>query len=277
MKEILKKYYNLDDIEYKYYDEGIVFSIDGVYYYLYKSIYDEKTTNLIVNKYINISFLHRPIRNIYNNYISEGYCLLKMNVLIYDISEKDIELFDKVNVELLQKYISMNDIWESRIDYIERQVNEMSNDSIINYSYNYFVGIAEILLKLLRNYNLFDISFSLVHIRFDTLSSIDFYNPFNLIIDLKYRDLMNYVKLIRNEEMLISIIDKINKNSYQYFYCFVRLVFPFTYFKNVNSYILDKNNIKKISTIVDNNTKYEQFINKMQKLFGIKVFLWLKG
>ena len=156
MKDILKKYYNIDNVDYKCYDEGIVFSIDGVYYYLFKSIYDEKTTDFIVNKYINISFLHQPIKNIYNKYISNGYCLLKMNVMIYDIDEKDIELFDKVNIELLQKYVSMNDIWESRIDYIERQVNEISNDSIINYSYSYYIGIAEILLKLLKQYNLFD-------------------------------------------------------------------------------------------------------------------------
>lgn len=277
MKEILRKHYNIEIEDYKEYNEGIVFFISGSYYLFTKCHYDEKYIDDLVNicnKLREKVKLHDFVYNKDGKVISEDYILFKINVLLDDIDENDIYNFNYINGnEYIKDYIFMDTFWEEKIDYLEMQLSEFSNNKLINHSFDYYVGIGEILISFLKkNFNRDNVNLCLSHRCLNNLKSIDFYNPLNISFDLPLKDMASYIRITNNEELLMNIIDKNVDKSY----LFVRMVFPFMYFDEVSNIIVDKNDNKKLIEIVNGIDKYEEYIGRMEKLFGIYLFSWIK-
>lgn len=277
MKEILKKYYNIEIEDYTEYNEGIVFFVSGSYYFLTKCHYDEKYIDELVNICNKIKGkvkLHDFVYNKDGKVISEEYILFKINVLLDDIDEKDIYSFSYINGnEYKKEYVFMDKFWEDKIDYLEMQLSEFSNNKLINNSFDYYVGIGELLISFLKkNFNKDNINLCLSHRCLNSLNSIDFYNPLNISFDLPLKDMAAYIRITSDEELLMNLIDKNIDRSY----FFVRMVFPFMYFDEVSNIIVDKNDNRKLIDIVNGVNKYEEYIGRMEKLFGIYLFPWIK-
>jgi hypothetical protein len=143
MKDILKEYYGLVFEYSRNYNEGIIFFVNGDYYYLCKCNIDgvevKKSYELyLVLKRRNI-VLHDFVFNNNGELLSDGYVLFKLNYIIDDIDINDLKRLDmEIDYEL---YDDFYNLWINKIDYIEMQLIDMSQNNIINYSFDYFLGI----------------------------------------------------------------------------------------------------------------------------------------
>ena len=211
MKDILKEYYGLV-LEYsRNYNEGIIFFVNGDYYYLCKcnidSVEVKKSYELyLVLKRRNI-VLHDFVFNNNGELLSDGYVLFKLNYIIDDIDINDLKRLDmKIDYEL---YDDFYNLWINKIDYIEMQLIDMSQNNIINYSFDYFLGIAEMLLSYYKD-NVYDNEGRyIVHRVFYNLNTVDFYNPLNIVLGDRYKDVASYIRLTDNWDLLYSLINNI--------------------------------------------------------------------
>jgi hypothetical protein len=182
MIDILQKYYDIVIDSYEEVNDGILFFIYDSKYYLYKSYLKENDVNSIFNKINNVKMnipLHSFVFNKNNLIFSEGFVLFKLNSFVEDVSLSDIEYFWSQSI-ILFDYVKMDKFWFKKIDYLEYQLVELSNNKIINSSFDYFVGLAELLLLFYKeNYILNDTNLCLSHKVFNSLSTLEFYNPLN--------------------------------------------------------------------------------------------------
>lgn len=280
MKEILEKYYEIKIDHYNDYDDGIIFCVNGSFYLLTKCFYDESYVTDLFSFCEKIKgnkvMLHDFVFNKNGKLLSDEYVLFKMNVLITDIDIKDLNKFSSINCnEYSKDYVFMDKFWEDKIDYLEIQMTELSNNKLINNSFDYYVGVAEILISFLKkNYEKKDINLCLSHKSLSTLSTIDFYNPLNISVDLPLKDMAAYIRIKNDHDLLYELLDKQLYNDYQYL--FVRMTFPFDYFYEVSNVLLDKKSDKELIKIVNNVYDYEQYLLKMEENFGIYIFSWIK-
>jgi len=281
MKEILKKYYDIEISED--YKEGIIFFVDGYYYLFVKCHYDEEYINQLVIICSQLQLkniqLHEFIYNKEGKLLSDSFVLFRIHVFIDStISFNDVLLFANVDCNAYKKnYIFMDKFWEDKIDYLEIQLTELSNNKLINNSFDYFVGIAEILIGYLKdNFDKESLNLCLSHRCFNSLSTIEFYNPLNISFDIYLKDIASYIRITKNRELLLDVIDKESRNLNYLKYFFVRMVFPFSYFREVSNVLIDGKNNEGLVKIVNNEYEYECYIYEMEKIFGIYIFSWIK-
>ena len=279
--DILKEYYNIEITDYQDYKEGIIFYANGNYYYFTKCHFNEEQLNKIlpVCNFIeeNGIKIHDFIYNKEYKLLSNDYILLKLNEFIDKITFKDVLLFSSVDCNSFKNdYVYMAQFWEEKIDYLELQLSELSNNLLLNNSFDYFVGIAEILLEYLkRNYSEENIDLKLSHRCLNCLDSIEYYNPLNISFDLAYKDIAAYLRKSKDIDLTIDIIDKAIKDS-NYKYFFVRMVFPFDYFYEIQEILIEGKDNYDLLNIINNVEAYEKYLLNMEKLFGIYLFDWLK-
>ena len=277
MIESLKKYYNISVDNYYEYDNGIIFTLNGCNYFYLSTIYDQAYLEMLANIILELKNkirLHEFVLNKDGNILSDGYVLLRMHGFIDTIDLNDINKYTiEVNSSHYKYFINMVDFWYKKIDYLELQVTELSDNKLINNSFDYYVGIAEMLLIYLKQYdNKYNLYLS--HKVFKSLSNIDFYNPLNMTFDSKYRDLAYYIRLNKDVELLEKVIKYTNKNEYNYL--FVRLVFPFEYFEALNNVLIDKKNEKELVSIINNIDNYEEWIQTIEDILNIHIFNYIK-
>lgn len=276
MIEILKKYYGINLEFYKNYNNGILFSINGDYYYLFNSVLIEAELEM-VNEFVislkeRINF-HNIILNNEGSILSDGYVLIKLNSLIDDVSLYDIYKYN-ISVSVTNNE-PFHIKWRNRIDYLEIQLAELCENKLINNSFDYFVGVAEQLMSFIAdNYNYHRDTY-LVHRNIYNLNSIDFYNPENIYVGNKYNDILSYIYFYSDWELLYKVLDSVDANDRIYF--FVKLAFPFKYFYFVNMYVTgDSSKECNIKKIVDDISSYERFLKKLESIFKYNVFYWIK-
>lgn len=279
MKEILEKYYDIKIDYFKNYKEGILFQINGINYYLVKAYYDIDYVNelfLICQEFTKQQVhLHDFVYNKNGLLLSDGYILFKLNVLIDDIDLEDIKKFNMINCnKYINEYVTMETFWEKKIDYLEMQISELSDNPLINHSFDYYIGIAEILIKFLKN-NKTKIDLCLSHKTLDSLSTIEFYNPLNITFDLKLKDVASYIRMTNDMDLLCDILDH-RDESFNNAYFFTRMVFPFKYFDIISDMVVDNEEEKDLALMLNNVSSYEKAVGEMEKMFGIYLFSWIK-
>ena len=277
MKDILFNYYDLNIENINSYGDNYLFFIDGKKYYLMKTDYDEKRVNLL-DKEIKMLhgkniMVHTLVKNKNDSYISNGYILMKVNAFGDDISLYDIKLFNSIESNKIKNYVNMNDFWYRKLDYLEKQRYELSTNNLINNSFDYFLGVSELLLKNLSN-NYGNTRITLSHKSLNSIKVIDYYNPFNIVYDVWLKDIGYYIKYTHNYVILDDYIDKINK--YELNYLFTRLCFPFEYFNEVSDILVDNKQERSLLNIVNRIDLYEKHLFNMEHIFNIYLFKWLK-
>lgn len=279
MIEILKKYYDIEIQEYKEYKNGMIFYVNGINYLLIECNYDQAYINELFKLCSELKryrvALHDFVFNKNNEILSENYILFKINVLINDIDLEDIKLFGSVDCnKYIKEYVSMESFWEKKIDYFEAQISELSDNQLINHSFDYYIGIAELLIMYLKK-NHTNIDLCLSHKTLYSLSTIDFYNPLNITFDLKLKDVASYIRMTNNIDLLTDILDRRGDN-FNSAYFFVRLVFPFKYFDIISDMIIDREEENELANMLNHNENYEEYVAMIQKMFGIYIFSWIK-
>lgn len=277
MIEYLKKYYDIDVDEYEQFTNGIVFLVSGIHYYFIKSFLDEKVVKDVYRKINNLKYnklrLHEFVLNKEGKVYSNGYVLFKVNVLIYDIDLNDILVFNSYK-DYDDEYLDMDELWYSKIDYLEYQIGELSCSKLINNSFDYFIGLSEMLLQFYKNNYIDDSSICLVHRELKSTSSLEFYNPLNIVSGNRYKDVISFIRLTNDWDLLEKLVDSVTFNDKVYI--FVRMCFPFEYFHITSRMVLKEAEENELITYLNMINEYEKYLLNVEKIMNIKLFYWLK-
>lgn len=154
-------------------------------------------------------------------------------------------------------------IWKEKIDYLEKYYNSIYSNDI--YDFNYFRGLSDISLNIIKNIDFSQITYGLSINRFYNIKTIfDIYNPNNI----KYSPIINsfseYIKhefFYNNKKRVeyYKIFDmKLNIEDYYYF--IARLIFPTYYFD-----LFKDNKIKMNYELIVNNIN--DYISNIKDIF----------
>lgn len=276
MKNLINYYYGLNIDNYKKSNESFIFNINNEKYEF--SIFDGDLDNLYKNYSIvlnNNKYCHKIIFNknqqILTYYNNKPYILLKKEINI----EKEIDLNEILNYNL--PVYNVNDFnwknfWKAKIDYYEYQISQLAvKYEQIKESFSYYIGLSETAISLLNFINTSEINYCISHKRINIKDKIDsLFNPTNLIIDSRVRDISEYIKMCYfNNEIekadILNIIKKLNFNKTESILFFSRLLYPTYYFDMYDKIIQGKMSEEKINNIIKKNNSYEMFLKKVYK------------
>ena len=289
MKNLINYFYNLniDDIYNK----------NNIYYFYYNDelyhfyIYTTNVKNIDFVKDINDSLkndtlVHEIIVNKDNSiltyYNNIPYILCRINININKpISLGEISYLSSktINTSAKIKYNSWQELWSIKMDYLETLINENGKKyPIIVDSFNYFVGLAENAISYYNNLsnkeinpNSLIISHRIININ-DTVYSL--YDPVNITIDHKSRDIAEYIKysFFNNNTNIFQELNIYFKYNYyskdDIIMLLSRVLYPSFYFNMYEDIMINNAEEKMITDITSKLDKYELYLNSIFKYFN---------
>lgn len=301
MKNNIIYYYNIEVSNlvkngnyYSFYFNG-----DRYEFNIYTRDFKEENGILKLNKFMveNNILVHEIIPNKNGNIVSVvdnvPYVLYK----VYINKDKKITLdeltfmsqYDVVGVDSLKRN-EWDTLWGTRIDYLEYQINQMGKKyPILVDSFSYFVGMAENAISYVKNTIIETkkekldkdvISHSKVY---DSINSI--YDPLNIIIDHKSRDVSEYIKasfFLNNKKIFEELDIYFSKNYYSFYgirLLFGRVVYPSFYFDLYDNVILGNVKESEVLNITSRTVEYEAYLREiyyyLRKFYNIPMIDWL--
>lgn len=289
MKNIINYFYNLNITELTNKDNIYSFYDNDELYHFY--IYNNNIKNVDLTKDIDDSLkkdtlIHEIIINKDNSIITYynniPYILCKINININKpitlgeinyLSSKVISTNSKIT------YHSWQDLWSIKMDYLEKVINENGKKyPIIVDSFNYFVGMAENAISYYNNLsnkevdnNSLVISHRIININ-DTVYAI--YDPVNIIIDHKARDIAEYIKysFFSNNSNIFKELNIYFKYNYytkdDVVMLLARVLYPSFYFNMYEDIMINSKEEKIITNITSKLDKYELYLARVFKYFN---------
>ena len=234
------------------------------------------------NKLIN-SFMLNIDNQIMTYYDKEIYILLKVT----NNYNKKIKLIDIINYDqkiisnVLSKQNNWKELWCKKIDYFEYQVNQFGlKYPIIRESFSYFDGTSETAIQLLNEIENNDLYISHRRLTYNS-TYYDLYNPFNLILDSRVRDIATYIKtgIYKNKIKISEMISFLNEpilTQNEKILLFIRMIYPSEYYdiyEKIISSEVDESILKKY---IENINKYETILKELNKYLNFNIE-WLKN
>ena len=260
MKNTINYYYNINNNNYLLLKCDNIEELDDIY----------KLDSYL----IQILPVHKIILNINNEIITKindnNYLLLQL----YIDNKVDLNKIIELNNINIPDYFSKlrrdnwSLLWTNKIDYLEYQLSQIGRKyPIIRDSFNYYIGLAENAIILVNNTDKRNIVLGLSHRRISS-NFFDLYNPLNIVIDIRIRDVCEYFKYcffdnidISRELELFLNYNNLDINEGKLF--LARMLFPTYYFdlyeKVINNEI-DESEIKKIIVKADS---YEKILKQI--------------
>ena len=200
MKNALNYYYNLniDNIHQK--NKNYYFKVNNLQYMLLECVNEEINDIYSLNVYLTKNYpFYKIILNKDNKVITiineTNYILLEINNNIKELNLNEIIKINNISIVNLNKLRRDNwyTLWTNKIDYFEYQINQIGKKyPIIRESFNYYIGLAETAISLIKSINNEGMYLSLSHKRIN--NAFDLYNPLNITIDYSVRDIAEYFK-----------------------------------------------------------------------------------
>lgn len=301
MKNIIEFYYNMriDEIHNK--NDYYFFDVNKSHY-IFKPYFDdidktldiyklnrllsERTNidNIILNRYGN------PITKVNNSF----YVLIlnknknKNRITLADIS--NMANISDINNQPLDKLERNNweILWANKIDYFEMQVHENAKKyPLIRESFDYFIGLSENAISYLVNTKR-EVSPTIYDVKVISHNSLDnsLYDPSNIILDHKARDVAEYIKMsfFNNNLNIFKELEEYFHYNYYSIYgirvLFARILYPSFYFDLYDGIISGKNDEKELNMIIDKIDDYEFYLYNvylfLRKFYDIPIVEWLK-
>lgn len=221
---------------------------------------------------------------------NENYVLLR--VYVNDIKKIDINdiiymLNENVDLSGLKSLLRTNwvSLWSNKVDYIEYQMGHLIKKyPFLNNTIDYYLGLCENAITYIKNLKMFSeykIPIGISHKRITKDATLfDLYNPLNLIIDYKVRNIAEYLKdaFFKDEDVnyILNIVfknfwfDKLNLSL-----LVARLLYPSYYF-DLFEEIIDKELDENIVfSLTKKSSKYEEFIDLIIKNCNLQNLQWL--
>ena len=304
MKEIINYYYNLNPTKITKHFNYYYFFINYELYYFtpytrkpsdLNAIYNLNQTmnnlNININKII-INKDNNPLTIIKNT----PYILMKIYININKpLTLPEISYISNIKLNYDSNLMRSNwlSLWTKKIDYLEyHQEQNYQKYPLISKSFDYFVGLAENAISYINytiNNELPDKS-DIGVISHDTIKIDDtiynLYNPLNIIIDHKSRDLAEYIKIsfFKDNYQIIEELDEYFKYNYysKYAICLLiaRILYPSFYFDTydniINKHKRESSILKITSRIEEYELYLKEIIEYLNKYYPIKEINWLK-
>ena len=282
MKNTIEYYYDLM-VEQLYIENDVYhFQINKEDYYFLPFLYDEKQINNVLEyitffKKKNIN-CHDIIINIKNSFLTKidevNYVLMK----VYDKDRKYtlfdmLELNRKIDLSFDNYSNNWAMLWSKKVDYIENQISEIKIDQIINYSIDYYIGLAE---NAIYYVNMIENNYEkdkpvLCHKRvYYPNIQLNYLNPLSFIADLEVRDIAEYLKSMfwAGDDVcgeLQAYLKAKKLTPYSYNMLFVRLLYPSYYFDIYEKIVNSHENGEKLIKYINKSKEYEMFLKKAYK------------
>ena len=297
MKNILEFYYNL-------YLEEEILNKNGNYYFVinnnsfvFKPFYGNNNSIddiYKLNNYLsNFSYIDKIILNKFNSPITKVKDNLYVLILLKGNNNINLSIISNLaSIDIPSfKSLERNNwevLWGNLIDYYEMQIGQNEKKyPLIRESFDYFVGMGENAISYLVNTkkevkpNFYDKK---------VLSHNNLYNslfdPLNIILDHKARDLAEYIKLsfFNNNQNIFKELDEYFYYNHYSFYgmriLFARIIYPSFYFKLYDEILSKKKEEKELNSIIKRIDEYELYLSNiyfyLRKYYDIPMIEWLK-
>lgn len=290
MKDLLSYYYYLlpDKIHKYNNDYYFEFRNHSFCFYLYNGKVEDINYIYNLNNYMiyNNYKINRIITNSQSNILTKKdnkyYILIELiinnknnisldNIIEFNQYKISINLLNRTNWYLL---------WSRKIDNIEYTINHIKNKYRLLYSsIFYYIGLTENAISYIKYFNLNNNNnnISICHKRININNSIrDFYNPINLVIDYKVRDIAEYYKsLFFNKNIdiknIINSFTNIKMSNVDYIYFYIRMLYPSYYFDLFDNIINNKCKENDILNITRLQEDYEYLLYEIYNVIKIHV------
>lgn len=304
MKNTINYYYNLNPNKINQQFHFYYFYVDQELYYF--TIYTRKSKDIQAIYDFNQEMLQRNIlvHEIINNrtntiltYINQiPYILLKISININKfISLAEINYLSNIYIPYRNELMRSNwaVLWANKIDYLEYH-NEQNYQKypLLSNSFNYFIGLAENAISYLNHAvaslkpeksDIGVISHDIITLD-DTIYSL--YDPQNIIIDHKARDVAEYIKIsfFRDNYSIFDELDEYFKHNYFSFYgihlLIARILYPSFYFEIYDEIVRNQVNESAILKITSRISEYEKYLADIfgyfHRYYHIEDIGWLK-
>lgn len=304
MKESINYYYKLNPNKINKIFDYYYFYLDKELYYFTPYTRKPNDINAIYEfnqKMLNQNILVNEIINNTNNtiitYINKTpYILIKVYININKpISLPEISYLSNINIPYPNNLMRSNWalLWSNKIDYLEyHHEQNYQKYPLLRNSFDYFIGLSENAIAYLNN-TIKDLkptpsdigvpSHDVISLD-DTIYSL--YNPLNIIIDHKARDLAEYIKasFFNDNFSIFEELDEYFKHNYLSLYgmnlLIARILYPSFYFEKYDEIVNNKANESSILKITSRINEYEKYLsdifNYFHKYYNIKDINWLK-
>lgn len=292
MKNILQYFYQIVINDSEINDEGYFF-YNHKQWQLKKYVrnFNEISPLLILNNYmlINSVKINTIVLNIKNEplsfYENMYYVLLKVDYQELEVSPFNMLESPNINGLEVLKRNNWDYLWSSKVDYVEYQIEHLIHKYPILYdTVNYYIGMAENAIIYFKMLDLRREKLYINHRRLGLEKS--FFDPCELVIDYKVRDLCEFIKYNffskhQSIENIMFYLQKIELSKTEYLLLFVRMLFPSFYFDYYDKIVSGQYEETKILEITKYSKEYERLLKRIY--FMIKNYVnaleipWLQG
>lgn len=287
MKNLIEYMYkiNINTIESN--DNYYIISDDSTNY-LFKEYVEVKDIMYIyqISNLLNQNsrFCFKVMQNVYNTFISD---IDGVRYYLVDIGKeyrKSVDFLDMISfyntssnylTTNIQHFCNWDILWESKLDYffLQSKKNDIKKSKLSTLFY-FYVGIAENALLYLKSVkeNLLQSKSDKIcfnHRRIvDNNSKLNFYNPFNFIVDFMVRDIAEYLKYqyYNNQEYeddLVYFLKTENLTNFSASLLYARIIYPSYFFDYYES-----NDEKTFFNKFYDPNDYIKFIKKTYELIS---------
>lgn len=299
MKNIIEFYYNIriDEIHNK--NDYYFFDINNKHF-IFKPYFDDISKSLDIYKLNRLLSERIDVDNIIPNKFGDP--ITKVNnifyVLILNRRENQLSLaiisnlsnMTNIDPEQVKKLERNNweTLWANKIDYFEMQVNENAKKyPLIRESFDYFIGMGENAISYLVNTKR-EVSPTTSDKKVISHNSLDssLYDPANIILDHKARDVAEYIKIsfFNNNNNIFKELDEYFHYNYFSVYgirvLFARLLYPSFYFDLYDGILCGRNSEKDLNVIINRAGEYEIYLYNiylyLRRFYDIPMVDWLR-
>ena len=272
--EILKTYYGFSSFYISKNDSCDIIKVQEDVFFLYKvnsfdSVKRSYELSLLVD-YCN-DFVWNRFGEVITTVQDTSY------VLFYSSfhKKKDLPIFSFYSGRK-KIFLNWRNLWIEKSNYMEYFLNSIRGKfPIIDESLPYYLGLLETGIYLLKDYENY---YADAYIEHQKMGKEEYYNPLNLMLDVKERDFAEYLKYLffNNLYQEINISELIQKggNIFDYNLVIARLFLPNYYFSVVDDIILEKVDSSQLKKIIVRSREYEDYVEQIileiEKIYPIK-------
>lgn len=286
MKNAINYYYNLYPQKIVNQDNNYYFYVNNIKYTLIlyegelkdlKNIYDMHLELLQRNIYVHPMIPNKD-NQIITNINGLNYILMQLQYDNYNITLNDINNYSNIIIENSYdlKRSNWGEMWAQKNDYLEYEINMLGKKHpIIRDSFSYYIGLGETAIQLVNSLEPVQTIKVCSHRRI-TNNSDDFYNPLNIVVDIKVRDAAEYFKFkffqgIDINDELKSYLNNNTFSTYEYLMFFARMLYPTYYFDLYEDIISEKKSDDLLVDIINKSSEYEKVLKSLYNYY--KTFL----
>ncbi len=285
MKNAINYYYNLYPDNIYQNDKGYYFTVNQRRYFLTKYLDDPKNIQTIYDTHMYLLnqnfYVHPIILNTQNQILTfinnEPYIL--MNTIYYKnkITLNDV-LFFTNKISNIKTTTNWGELWSNKSDYLEYQISQLGKSHpVITESFSYYIGLGETAIQMVNSIEKTNVNIFYSHKRINSDDTqYDLYNPLNIMVDYKVRDIAEYLKskFFNGENITLDLANYFNNeklSTYEYYLFLARLIYPTYYFDLYEEIITDRKDDKAIEKIISKADDFENIIKKIYQYY--KTFL----